>query len=121
MNVKKKPSPNSLKNLRPPWKKGDVPNPKGVNRKRPITDRYFGRAEDPLPEKIRKKFKLEEGATWGDALALRQFSEAVMKGSTAAAKEIREAIEGKSPQRLEISGPERKEITIRVIYENGKP
>jgi hypothetical protein len=62
MTKKGKPHPNSLKNLRPPWQKGDVPNPKRINRKRPITDRYFGRAEDPLPEKIREKLKLEEGA-----------------------------------------------------------
>jgi len=78
-----------------------------------------------LPEAIRRKINkefhaeiLKEGATWADANAVRQLFEAVMKGSTAAAKEIREAIEGKSPQRLDISGPERKEMTIRVVYED---
>jgi len=100
-----------------------VHNPLGINRKRPITDEYFARASDPVPEKLREKINqqlgveaLKPGATWAQANALRQFIEAVLKGQTTAAKEIREAIEGKPPQRSEITGPERKEVTIKVVY-----
>ena len=115
-------NPKSLANLKP-FKEGEVHNPLGINRKRPITDEYFQTSASPLPESLRRKLNekigeeiLKPGATWTQANALRQFVEAVMKGQTPAAKEIREAIEGKSPQRLEISGPERKEITIKVVH-----
>ena len=113
-----------MANLRP-IAPGEVRNPRGINRRRPITDRYYEWSESMLPEAIRRKINkefhaeiLKEGATWADATAARQFHEAVMKGSTAAAKEIREAIEGRSPQRQEVIGPERKEVTIRVVYED---
>src|SRR6202049_3206237 len=103
--------PHSLANLRP-IAPGEVRNPRGINRRRPITDRYYEWSESMLPEAIRRKINkefhaeiLKEGATWADATAARQFHEAVMKGSTAAAKEIREAIEGRSPQRQEGIGP----------------
>src|SRR5713101_7533720 len=97
-----------------PWPKGVSGNPGGRPKKRPITDRYYQKAEEPLSEKDCKRLELPIGATWGDLLALRQF-QAADKGSTNAAREIREAIEGKAPQRFEITGPERKEITIRVV------
>ena len=120
--------PNSLANLRPPWKPGEIPNPTGISRKRPITDHYYERAESPVPEKLREKINallgeelLEPGATWAQANALRRFVSAVMEANgTADSKEIREAIEGKAPQRIELSGPERKEITIRVIHQARK-
>ena len=53
--AKRKVNPKSLKNLRPPWKKGDVPNPLGINRGRTYSDRYEEVATSPLPEKIRLK------------------------------------------------------------------
>jgi hypothetical protein len=43
--------------------------------------------------------------------------DALMEGGTKAAKEIADRIEGKSPQRMEITGPERKEVTIRVVHD----
>src|ERR1700680_3556181 len=116
--------PNSKANLRPA-RPGEVRNPQGINRKRPFTDRDYQWSEEVLPEKLRARINriletevLLEGAMWADANAVRQLIEAVLKGSTAAAKELREAVEGKSPQRLDISGPERKEMTIRVVYAN---
>jgi hypothetical protein len=57
--------------------------------------RYEFMCEVPLPEKIRKKLGLEAGATYGDALSLMQFR-AALGGNTGAAREIREAIEGKA-------------------------
>jgi hypothetical protein len=119
-------NPNSLKNLKP-TKPGQVLNPQGINRKRPITDCYYQRSEEPLPENLRIRINasigeeiLKPGTTWAEASALRRFLDALMEGGTAAAKEIREAIEGKAPQRLEITGPEKKVVTIRVVY-NKKP
>lgn len=123
-------NPKSLKNLKPPIKPGEVRNPQGINRKRPITDRYFERSEMPLPESLRKKINasfpdsesevLPPGSTWADANALRRFLDALTEGGQPSSKEIREAIEGKAPERIEISGPERKEITIRVKYDRQK-
>jgi Family of unknown function (DUF5681) len=117
-------------NLAPRWVKGQSGNPAGRPKKRPITDEYFDLADKPLPEKLRKKLerdfgiKLPPGITWSQTAALRRFMEAcgikIEKGGTRAAKEIRESIEGKAPERLEITGPERKEITILVKYDRTK-
>jgi hypothetical protein len=123
----RKVNPKSLANLKP-IKKGEVRNPQGINRKRPITDRYYERSESPLPESIRKRVNksigeeiLQPGATWAEANALRRFLSAIDPDGQPSSKEIREAIEGKAPQRLEISGPERKEITIAIRFVKSKP
>lgn len=119
-------NPKSLANLKPA-KPGEVRNPKGINRKRPITDRYFERSELPMPEILRQQFNqklgvevLAPGATWAEANALRRWMDTLLEGGERSSKEIREAIEGKAPQRLEITGPERKEITIRLIHDRAK-
>jgi hypothetical protein len=100
-----------------------VPNPTGVNRKRPFSDRYHAIAEEVMPEKLRKAFNkeagaelLKPGATWGDADAYGQFLQTI-KGSTIAAREVADRVEGKPPQRLEVTGPERKLVTIRVLFD----
>jgi len=112
----------SLANLKPA-KPGEVRNPLGINRKRPWTDRYYQRSEEKIPEILRIQFNqklgaevLPDGATWADAATLRRFMDAIMEGGTIAAKEIADRIEGKPPQRTEITGPERKEVTIKVVY-----
>src|ERR1700739_2105986 len=107
--------PESRKRGLKPWPKGVSGNPGGRPKKRPITDRYYQKAEEPLSEKDCKRLKVPIGATWGDLLAQRQF-QAAEKGSTNAAREIREAIEGRAPQRLEITGPQRKVITIKIMH-----
>src|ERR1700730_11243615 len=90
------------------WKKGcPSPNPGGRPRRNPVSDRYAETAERPLPEQERKKRGLEEGATWGDALAMEQVT-AAARGKTEAAKEVREAVEGKARQR--ISGPDHQDV-----------
>jgi len=103
---------------------GEVRNPLGINRKRPWTDRYYERSEAPLPEILRRQFNerlgmevLPPGSTWADAGTLRQHMDAMMEGGTKAAKEIADRVEGKPPQRMEIQGTERKEITLTVRYE----
>jgi hypothetical protein len=102
-------------NLKPPWKKGDPsPNPGGRPRRRPISDRYAAIAELPLEENIRLAMKLPEGATYGDAVALSQMRAAI-KGKTDAAREVREAMEGKATQRVELAGPDSLEDEIRKM------
>jgi hypothetical protein len=126
--MKKTVNPKSLKNLKP-FKSGDEwnGNAGGRPKKRPITDEYYARAEKPLPEKLRKQINREageevllEGATWAQANALKRFIQTLEMDGHRSAKEIREAIEGKAPERLEISGPERKEITIRILHDRKK-
>jgi hypothetical protein len=60
---------------------------------------------------------LNVGDTWGRAIAIRACFEAAINSSIRAMREIRESIEGKAPQRFEITGPERKEITLRVVHD----
>ncbi len=48
---------------------------------------------------------------------MRRYLDALTEHGYTSSKEIREAMEGKAPMRLEITGPERKEITVRVIHE----
>jgi hypothetical protein len=100
----------SLANLRPPAKPGEVRNPLGINRGRTYSDRYEELALGPLPEKIRLKINeqlgeelLLQGATWAQANALRRHIGAVVEGNTADAKELREAVEGKPMQRMELT------------------
>lgn len=105
-----------------PWKPGQSGNPGGRPKKRPITDEYLQMSEEPLPEVIRKQINekfgkdfLPEGTTWAKANALRRYMDSLLEGGHMSSKEIREAIEGKSPQRIELSGPEGKEIAPVLI------
>jgi hypothetical protein len=100
-------------------------NASGRPKKRPITDEYFQLSQNPIPEKLRNDINsklgeelLKPGATWAQANALRRFLDTLMQGGHPSSKEIREAIEGKAPERLEITGPERKEITLHLIHEH---
>ena len=93
----------------PPWPKGVSGNPSGRPKKKPITDRYEAQLEVLLPDAIRLKLKLKKGATYGDAVALRIIQKAIT-GKHEAAKEVREAIEGKARQLLEHSGPDGQPI-----------
>ena len=97
------PSKGTPANLMPPWKPGQSGNPGGRPKRRPISDRYEVLADTVLPDDLRRKLSLKEGATYGDALALRIFHAAI-KGAPPAAREVREAIEGKADQRIQITG-----------------
>ena len=89
-------------------------NLSGRRRDRPISDAYSEYAQKALPEELRVALHLGAGATFAQALAADLFA-AASKGSVSAAREIREAIEGKADKRLSLvaSGP----VTIRVVYE----
>lgn len=91
-------------NLRP-FRPGVSGNPGGRPRKRPISDRYERMADLEisdelvqilrLPTGLKVLLKTLERPTLGDAVALAQLLGAT-KGKTEAAKEVREAIEGRS-------------------------
>jgi hypothetical protein len=104
-----------IANLRPPWKPGESGDPAGRPKKRPISDRYNFLVEMRLPKKLRLELGLWKGATYADALAMRQI-DAAIAGNCQAAREVREAIEGKSNQRLETVDAE--PFTVLVRYEN---
>ena len=66
-----------------------------------------------------KDLELPETATWADASTL-ELAIKAGNGDIPAIKEMADRIEGKAPERLEISGPERKEIVIRLIHDRTK-
>ena len=100
------------------WKPGESGNPAGRPKKRPISERYEARAEMPLDEELRAVLKLPKGATYGDALAFAQFRSAI-KGKADAAREIREAVEGRTAQRLELTGAEGGPIQHEAVDLSG--
>jgi hypothetical protein len=102
MNLKGK-----AENLKP-FQPGKSGNPGGRPRKRPISERYAEKIETELPEAWRKELGLRRGATYGDAVAEGQV-QAAIRGETGAAREIREAIEGRATRRIEIADMTRAE------------
>jgi hypothetical protein len=109
------------KNLRQPWRKGEPsPNPSGRPKRLPISHSYALLADEPIPESDRKVLtqkglSLEAGATYAGALARQNWIKAIA-GDTRAAKEVREAIEGKAGLRPAV--PEGvQEVKIRVVYD----
>jgi hypothetical protein len=89
--------------LAPPWPKGTSGNP-GGRKRRVLSDRYAALMESVLPEELRKPLKLPAGALWGDAIALVSARTALRSSETGVAqrKELRESIEGKAAQRIEV-------------------
>ena len=124
--------PNSLRNLRP-LQPGQTANPKGINRKRPYTDRLHEVAEKTLPEEMRLKINsafekqfgaknvMPAGTTYADAEVLRLHLNVIMKGDTSAATFIADRIEGRPPNRLDLIGHERQEITIKLVEDPPLP
>jgi hypothetical protein len=98
-------NPKSLANLRP-FKSGAdwSGNAGGRPTQLPLTASYRRFLEQPIPEWWRKKLRrshhieLSPTATWSDAIGAARVADAVLE--TSAAKEIREAVEGKSSHRL---------------------
>ncbi len=118
------PNPNTS-GLQPPWRKGQAsPNPSGRPLRLPISDVYARLAAEPVTPSIRKILKrdgvpLPPKATLAEALATRMFLRAIA-GDCGAAKEIREAIEGKPGQRIEPVDAVR-EVIFRVVYTKTEP
>ena len=115
-------NPNSLANLKPPFQVGHAPLPgAGRPRKRPITEEYDDLVREPVPVEIARAMKLKPGTTWGRAMAIARAREALQAGGTPAAKEMREAIEGKATQRIELSRSEERASEFVVVYATAIP
>lgn len=97
-----------------PFTKGDkrIKAGPGRPRKWPLTQRYKEILEERLPTAECKKLGLKGTATIGDAIAMKMASQAYKKGDVLATREIREAVEGKATQRIELSGPDGSPIEI---------
>ena len=92
-------NPENLK----PWKPGQCGNLGGRPKKHPVTDRYAAVLEKPLPDELVRLLKVKKGTTYGEAIAFGQAISAI-KGKADSAREIREALEGKATQRVEVTG-----------------
>lgn len=97
-----------------PWKPGQSGNPSGRPKRQPISDAYRKIADRPFNEKTKNRKR--PGATFAEHAAHQQFLCAIA-GDTAAIKEIREAIEGKSTQRIELSPNLEAGQGLQVIVE----
>ena len=110
-----------------PFEPGDgwTGNAGGRPKKRPITDEYFALADVEIPKEICKllKIKYVKGRTFSQANALQRYMDMLKKDGSGhrSAKEVREAMEGKAPQRVEISGPDQTVITLRILNDRKPP
>lgn len=101
------------------YKPGQSGNPSGRPKKKPITDRYKEALEVELPDGVRKTLGMHKGATMGDALARRMTIRAIEgRNAVEAAREIREAIEGKAPSSSEVRS--NTPMKVRVVYEGAE-
>ena len=66
---------------------------------------------------VKKNMKiLKPGATWADAIAYGLVKKALL-GEVPAAKELRESVEGKSTQRIELISHEDRQVELSVVFE----
>jgi Family of unknown function (DUF5681) len=110
---KRKMNPNSLLNLRPPFEKGNSPNPGG----RPKGSKSIRDAYDKLKALTFEEFKSYEPETVVEAIAYRQIFNAIYhpKKDLAAAVEIADRTEGRAKQSIEVSNTgELERLIIRV-------
>jgi hypothetical protein len=82
-----------------------------------IRHSYAQILEKPLTKAECMKHGLSPGATWADAIALATIK-AAADGSQQAAREIREATEGRAPTRAPETAP-MEQITVEVIHIGG--
>lgn len=99
---------------------GQSGNPSGRPKKKPITDRYHEQLETIAPPDIAEELGLPPGkATMADVIARRMAIRAVSSNrAVEAAREMREAVEGKAPQAFELKHG--GEVTINVRFGNRK-
>lgn len=110
-----------LANLRPPFGP-DNPPPKspGRPRKRPMSEAYDDWLREPVPGPQLASMKaqgvaVKAGMTNADIIAL-AMGKAAIGGNTLAAKEMREAVEGKAKQRIELTSPNDNGFVVRLQY-----
>jgi hypothetical protein len=96
------------------FKPGKSGNAGGRPKKKPITEAYQLLARSPMPPEMCRKMGLPTGSTWGEAVAVAQFRAASMDRSTAAAKEIRECIEGKVHERVDLTVNVEQDVVLRL-------
>jgi hypothetical protein len=110
------PSDASLANLKP-FVKGVSGNP-GGRPKKILSDRYAALMETKLPDELRIPLKLPPGSLWGDAIAVVSARTALKSSETGVAqrKELREAMEGKSPVRFELHPFDELGVEFVVTY-----
>jgi hypothetical protein len=109
--------PENLKPYR--WQKGQPsPNPGGRPKKAPISEAYEHHVTERLTDDIRRRFRLRKGATWADAIAVKQIH-AALRGNTVAAKEIADRIEGRVRLPVAVETPEGEGFRIEVVHIGG--
>lgn len=121
--------PHKATGLRPPWQPGESGNPNGRPRKRPLSEGYDDLLRQEIPEVMLRQLNtmlvnnrpvtvnvLKKGATWADAIAYGQAKKAA-QGDATCAKEMREGVEGKATQRVELISPEDKGFEVKVSFE----
>jgi hypothetical protein len=106
--------------LKEPWKPGESGNPNGRPRKRPMSEAYDDYLREPVPPAQLAAMKakgvpVKAGMTNADIIAL-AMGKAAVEGNTLAAKEMREAVEGKSTQRIELTSPTDHGFVVRMQY-----
>lgn len=106
-----------------PWGPNNPPPIGGRPRKRPQSEANEELLRSEIPEVMRLSMNkgmgkevLKKGACWADAIAYGLARKAVA-GDSAAAKELRESVEGKSVQRVELTSPEDKGFEVKVTFE----
>ena len=105
-------------------KPGESGNRSGRPRRSQISDRYEPLAEVRLSKQARNTLKLPPEVkrrikTYGDLLAWSQFQSGI-KGKTEAAREIADRIEGRAGRRVEMAGPDGREVVLHVVYDEGE-
>jgi hypothetical protein len=98
------------------WPKGVSGNPGGRPRKKPITELYAAFADlqiDELPNRIRKKLKDREGLSLAANGVLGLYL-AMGEGSHSAAKELREGIEGKLTEKIDLTTDVNRDVVERL-------
>lgn len=125
--MKRGTNPKSLENLRAhAIKPGEVRNPEGINRgKRPFSDLYYTIGQEVLPENERAKLNREVGLTLHRKgvtrieASVRGLFHLAATGDAEAIRELANRLEGRPPQRLEISAtPEKIQTMLIVRYED---
>ena len=71
--------------------------------------------DDAEGRKLRKKFKLGLNATWRDAVTEARLRK--MLDTSSVYEDFTDRVEGRAADRLVVSGPENKDITIHVVTE----